>query len=685
MDTSIDSEDRQELAEAGKLLNSLSADLHGLEDILEHPREVLERAVYEREGYWSRILTPEERIGILNYLRQIVFSLAWQLYGDDDIALMPDELHQPISLQVLLAYCSGVFEKLSRIISLIDQSPHQRLLRERIWVEFSLAKKAGGRTLDWLMSHPNLQRFEQAPASTSIAPGLRQAFTKTSPQGKSLSYIPTEIPESRVGADFNTYENRFLRLFLSSVHRDLDTIANLAESAGEDDIRIKAQGMKRELRELMQYDFLKYASALRGVRKPSVVFQKQPHYRQAYEIYRYYKKVFAFDWGNPVFQLPLQHTWLLYEYWCLFKIVEALEELGFRPTTDKTTLFFQDAEERTVLEIPKGVPATLAMKRDVDRAEMVLFYSSQFPDETLLDPSEGNYHLVSPVVLLAYEGEAMAFDIRFKNYEGQESWQDDLDRLHAYRDALHGSSRLVKEAWCIYPSKAMNGDPEESAPSTEPASGQSPRDGGIGLLGLHPRDERAAQTLAHLLARRFGLGAISVGSSLEEGLSEERNGSEGASSEGMLASTEPESKHQTVTKEKGESSAQFRDRAARGLSEVLGVELKKGKVKVRDMAREFDMVSSDETAVGAAVQLNEDSGGTLSQPKRALVAQQVWLMQNLAGSLQKFIVFSNHKDDRTLATRWLTEHKGLTQGIDFYFLDSKDEVARWQDGLWQVT
>ena len=163
-----------------------------LDNLLDYPREMVERIIFEREDYWTKLLTSEDRTAMLDYIREICFALGWQLYSDEDISLMPENLRKPISLQILMEYCQGIFQRLSRLIVLIDQSPNRQLTRERVWVDFSMTKKAGVGSINWLMSHPRSHRFEKVAPDSPIAPTLKNLFTQADENGEETSYLPTQ-------------------------------------------------------------------------------------------------------------------------------------------------------------------------------------------------------------------------------------------------------------------------------------------------------------------------------------------------------------------------------------------------------------------------------------------------------------------------------------------------------------
>ena len=156
-----------------ELLETLAPRVESLDMLLEYPREVVERFLYEREGYWTKILSPEDRIAMVDYVRQISFGLAWDIYSQDEYGVMPVETRRAISLHGFLEYCSGIFRQLARLVQLIDRSPNQQLTREKVFVDFSMSRKAGPGSINWLMSHPRSHRFAKAAPNSSLAPNLR--------------------------------------------------------------------------------------------------------------------------------------------------------------------------------------------------------------------------------------------------------------------------------------------------------------------------------------------------------------------------------------------------------------------------------------------------------------------------------------------------------------------------------
>ena len=500
----------------GELLEGLVPRQIDIEMLLEYPREVVERYLYEQEAYWTRLLTHAERNAMVDHVREISYALAWEMFSEDEASVMPQETRRSISLQSLLEYSSGIFQKLARIVALIDRSPNQHLTRERVFVDFSLTRKSGPGSINYLLSHPRSHRFERAAPGSEIAPALRQAFSSRTPSGEEASYLPSQISETRVEVNYNTYENRFVRLFLTTMHNDINTISNVAAAQGVEEVHQKADTLQRGITELLQYDFLKYSSPVRSVHRP-VTSYKQPQYHQAYELWRHYRKIFDFDWGNPLFKLPMRRTWLLYEYWCFFEVIDLLRNLGFKLIKDRVSMFFEDAESKMTIELPKGQPSVLELLRDSDDALVTMIYSGETPDESFLNPADGVSHTIDPSIFMMFEGKAYIFDITFKQYSTHGSWHDEMDRLHGFRDAFASAGTQVQEAWCLYPGRTLDGDSEEAIPHSTDSMVQDRGEGGF--QRLHPADQGSWLGLEQLLSRWFP--DLSLGDELSPELSPE--------------------------------------------------------------------------------------------------------------------------------------------------------------------
>ena len=79
-----------------ELLQSLTPQVQDLNKFLEYPRELMERALFEREDYWTRILSAHERTAMIDYIREISYALAWDIYSEVDVSDMPQEFRNRV-------------------------------------------------------------------------------------------------------------------------------------------------------------------------------------------------------------------------------------------------------------------------------------------------------------------------------------------------------------------------------------------------------------------------------------------------------------------------------------------------------------------------------------------------------------------------------------------------------------
>lgn len=79
---------------------------------------------------------------------------------------------------------------------------------------------------------------------------------------------------------------------------------------------------------------------------------------------------------------------------------------------DRVTLFFEDADAKLTLELPKGQPSVLELWRESDDALVTMLYSGETVDETFINPGDGVYHPINPAVFLMSEGKGYVFEVK---------------------------------------------------------------------------------------------------------------------------------------------------------------------------------------------------------------------------------------------------------------------------------
>jgi hypothetical protein len=103
------------------------------------------------------------------------------------------------------------------------------------------------------------------------------------------------------------------------------------------------------------------------------------------------------------------------------------------------------------------------------------------------------------------------------------------------------------------------------------------------------------------------------------------------------------------------------------LSKEWTTDLKPRLVRIREVEKAFDFVSSDLSYIGDAKFYK-----ALDVPaaKWSTIAEYVWLLQ-FTQALHKFMVFGR---DRSVPKRWLNRHRSLIDDVQFYFYDHKHKT-----------
>ena len=116
----------------------------------------------------------------------------------------------------------------------------------------------------------------------------------------------------------------------------------------------------------------------------------------------------------------------------------------------------------------------------------------------------------------------------------------------------------------------------------------------------------------------------------------------------------------------------FEDRARMKFSELFGTQLLTG--SVGNVAKEWDMVSSDRSIVGDAKYYTLVHGKNLPPAKFATIAEHVWLLEK-TDAIFRFLVFGNQIEVPQL---WLAKYGNLVSDVQFYFMDDDGKIERMQ-------
>lgn len=353
---------------------------------------------------------------------------------------------------------------LTTALHALARDPHRRFERHETMVPLSMLRDV---------------RFERLPVY--LASARRWVKGAHGLQGLGIDVdgvVPAELPEPRVRDTFDTAENRFARAFVDHAIFIVDaTVRAVRKRACEARVQDDARGMLAQLQAARRTAPLCDAGRLTQVPMGSTVLQRRRGYRDLlHHFVRMRHAVRGLPFSTEAFDALLEGRDVahLYELWAFFRVVEALSAILGPPTSS-------DAPKRTNLGVVVG-RFTVAWGSDARVVYQEAFTSTRGTSYSLT---------YEPDVSLFARGGLHLFDAKFRldpvtdAEPGRSFREDDLAKMHAYRDAI----RDARSAWILYPGTESAFYDAELGP--QPGA-PGPEAGGVGAISLRPGEGNRA-------------------------------------------------------------------------------------------------------------------------------------------------------------------------------------------------
>lgn len=448
---------------------------------------------------WHVLLSETERQRMLSEIAVTALAIGRDLYPEQDIHdldIRPGEngaAHDyPPCPRERLAFLAATWPRLTGALHRLENAPPSSLTQQTRLVPTERAGRVAPRAvLDALRSGDFVN-----------AAGLR-----ASPLAERLGgRLPRRVAETIVVPTHDSPANRAIKAILVHFTRDLRAIAELAQVVGAANVAADAWALRvRVQRHLRRAPWGNLPMPLSRVPSSlSSALRTNGAHGLIHDTYRRYRKAFRFDWTNPLFSLPARETWLLYEYWGLFQVADALRGLGFRAVSAGD---FALSRGGLSFGVVRGTPSRLRFANP--RGETVsLSYNRNFAgsrEEAVANGWRSRSHAMRPdITLEGSGGRLLLFDTKFKTYTAGETdgidtddaaapprnlpLVDDLNQLHAYRDGIRrgeAAETPVQGAWLLYAGRVSGGNlPVLAYPRATPEMPYG--SGKIGALLLRP-------------------------------------------------------------------------------------------------------------------------------------------------------------------------------------------------------
>ena len=313
---------------------------------------------------------------------------------------------------------------------------------------------------EWLAQSGAAERVLQLAARLNHHTVIK-AFTTKMPRDRvrrlpmaaihQLAHHPERrhTPAIRKAVTEDCFENRVVKLLLQTLRSQCQAIAAEAawqqssqpegrELSGAVAERLKAigdtvAGWERRLTALLRADPWPMVSGVVALHQPSMVFVKDPVYRELLQWYRRLQEEGELVWADQAFTLPLRDLPTLYELWCFVQVVHTLQDLLGEPGRERG--LFQ--VRRWGFEFSLGRGAESEVHFTTPTADVTVAYNRQFTAFTGL-----RYF---PDISLSVRGRGLiVLDAKYRRTMEDRSYkQDDIDKMHTYRDALGAASAFI--------------------------------------------------------------------------------------------------------------------------------------------------------------------------------------------------------------------------------------------------
>lgn len=362
----------------------------------------------------------------------------------------------------------------------------------------SLKSKDIIKNIDRIIKYPN-RKFENSKKNVPLSLardwsretlmdifGGQNRLTKGTIKGDSKYFsgiVPEDINEYNNIVSNDTNENRFIKFFLKQCIRILSKFSSDLDQYSKNSQMLieEVNGFKEELIRRLNSSFFKSISEITSINYSSTILTKQVGYRQIYETYITLKQVPINKLFNSQDLMELytnKSIDKLYEYICLFRLVDILEEIYQLPNKNEK-IEIESNNFYTVSLSEKNNAVVFKFKETEEFCESHLLFQYSYTNN-----NGGSFSVVfNPdftLKLIHKNNETFYyhFDSKFRLHQDGKAKNEDIVKMHSYCDGIYNTNG----AFVLYP-----GDKKEIY---KKENSQSSRLFGVGFFPLNIRRDK---------------------------------------------------------------------------------------------------------------------------------------------------------------------------------------------------
>lgn len=412
----------------------------------------------------SSKLDAERYEQLIAELQRDVAGIVWALTGGRKAAVPA-----PAGPRSLIEEYALLVERLAvdaaKLCDSIVAQPHERLAVELAPVPLADATRIEPSML------ADLAREPLDEVAGELVPRLQQALRPAGRAGAGL--LPRQAPGCRTRRTVDIAEHRLLLHVLRTVAWRVEYVAGMLDHeidrrarnpvsiAGGVSPRALAERRQRcivaahALRRRFESPFFSGVGAFGGSSAPTHLQGHDSRYRSLGALYRQLRAAPFAAFDCPALWLPIAELPLLYEQWCVLRLVHALLPLG---EVRRQTMVERDGaaggrETRWTLRLRSDQP--LLELRLHDGAQAVLRYQRRYaPGGSGLGTLDSYVRIPDAAIEVSRRGatSALIFDAKYRVDPDGRAPQDALDDAYAYRGAIGvGAARATIGSFLLFP------------------------------------------------------------------------------------------------------------------------------------------------------------------------------------------------------------------------------------------
>ncbi len=417
-------------------------------------------------------LDAERYEQLIMELQRDVAGIVWALAGG-----RAEAMPQPAGRRGLLEEYALVVERLADeaagVCDSILAQPHERLRSEPAPVSLADTRRIDPPALADLAREP----LDEVQAE--LVPRLQQALRPHLPAGQSqgssgqaAGLLPRQLPGERTRRTWDLPEHRLLRHVLQSIvwraeylagmlRHELDRRIASAVLLGTnpsprvlEERRVRCLSAARALRRRLELPFFRSVGIWSGS-SVTHLQRRDSKYRRLGRLYRQLRMAPFAAFDCAALWLPIADLPLLYEQWCVVRLIRALLPLGtvLRQELVAAGDSIDGRERRWTLRLRSHQP--LLELRLPDGTRAVLRYQRRYaPTDGELGTLDSYVRIPDAAIEISGDGatRALIFDAKYRVDADGRAPQDALDDAYAYRGAIGtGDSRATIGSFLLFP------------------------------------------------------------------------------------------------------------------------------------------------------------------------------------------------------------------------------------------